>query len=481
MGSGIRTSALVSAGRQQQYASEISAKMSHQNHHQQQQLNRMSGHRFSEYEDPARRQQQQQYDNNNNVGGRYLANYPTKISITAPSPMGSVRDVHGISDDSPPDTRGNEQATRIRHSADDQYMHMVERTSQLNLANNYKEGSVSSGSGNDSNGNYIEDDDDGEQEQSGAEERGGSKSRSQLIDELLRTINDDSFNDLVGFNDKATSNAAQTGGRSDQISATQLANLNRPRSAMAASSSGQNVASSGQQSKVYSSQQRGSTSSNSQRPNSLALNSNQQRQQIRPPGATFDNVIRRMSTNIVQNFNKMSNSLADQQDGGAGNKASTAVRKEKSSNPTNNLYVDNQVPIRRHSDNTINVPRIQVALSSPQSTSRLGLNQRASISASKLANKWKLSAKTSRRESSDKLSPNLSGALGYIRRHSSGNAAGNEQNQSNGQASSSLFSASPFKVNIAQPNQNCVALAYHSLLKVCQLDTSFKANTLIEW
>jgi hypothetical protein len=124
------------------------------------------------------------------------------------------------------------------------------------------------------------------------------------------------------------------------------------------------------------------------------------------------------------------------------------------------LYVDNQIPARRHSDNTINVPRIQVALSSPSSSgSRTNLNQRASLSASKLATKWKLTAKTNQREASDKLSPNLGGALGYIRRHSSGNTQGgnekasggqhhhHDQGQSNG-LGAQLLNASPFKVSV---------------------------------
>ena len=188
-----------------------------------------------------------------------------------------------------------------------------------------------------------------------------------------------------------------------------------------------------------------------------------------------------MSTNLVQNFNKMSSStLGGQQPGNsdsAGNQQyETSLRREKSSTSTytanNSLYVDNQIPARRHSDNTINVPRIQVALSSPQSAcSRTNLNQRAAVSASKLANKWKLSAKTNQREATDKLSPNLSGALSYMRRHSSGNTTNNnnnansnsgnsnqsEQNQSNGHVSNLLnLNASPFKVSIEARATRCL-------------------------
>lgn len=439
--------------------------------------------RFNEYDEPSKRPQSSSPTNNfasgsNNINNRNniyrQTNLPisTKISITAPSPMGSMREVNRGSADS--HTISNQliynNNNRCRRQEDFQ---LIERTSELSL-NNYDQqsnnkqhreifreeqtdyyGSASSvgasttGISSRRNGSADAINYDMQHlsttDPAGATAEDNVKSRSQLIDELLKTINDDSFNDIVDFNNKISQqqemrpksaiDGSQQQRFSPNTSANQLAN-----------SPGR---------------QTGLTSSSMNRPNSLALGNNnimpnqqQQNRSITNNPSTFDNVFRRMSTNIVQNFNKMSGldqttttTINIPNDSNA-----AGLRREKSSNMcANSLYVDNQIPARRHSDNTINVPRIQVALSSPQAShgSRSNLNQRASVSASKLANKWKLSAKTNQRESSDKLSPNLSSALGYMRRHSSGNTTGSEKNESNNhQTSNLLFSTSPFKVSL---------------------------------
>lgn len=347
-----------------------------------------------------------------------VANLTTKISITAPSPRGSIREVNRILTDPKVNSQVDGSSTSSINRRQ-QGEHMIEKmTSELNLNSNC----------------YISDFDQVNQVEEAQEveqKEGDNKSRSELIDELLKTINDDSFNDLVDFNNKVT---AQTSSSSRQLTAAQLANSNRPKSAIDSSASN------------YSSQNRQSSSSTT-RPSSLALNQNQQNQRVSATPSTFDNVIRRMSTNFVQNFNKISATNLNSQDHQQQQEPNSSLRREKSSTYNNNLYVDNQVPARRHSDNTINIPRIQVALSSPQTARPVGLNQRASVSASKLANKWKLSAKTNKREASDKLSPNLSSIGGYIRRHSSGNTTGNDQTQSNGQTANLLINSSPFKVS----------------------------------
>ena len=387
---------------------------------------KMSRNRASDQDDQFARQQLQ-YMNQSNL--------PTKISITAPSPRGSVREVNRVVADS--QSASSQLASRrLQQQQQRQEDQMIERASELSLS------SLDRDEGEDSNSGS------GTLYQVGCEpdqavDVAGDKSRSQLIDELLRTINDDSFNDLVDLNNKYSAQASGI----LQPSASQLANANRPKSAIDGSQaqreSGNNFPV-GRQLPQQPRQQGGAG------PRTLSGAPKQQQQQQQQPNpssagsSTFDNVIRRMSTNFVQNFNKMSTSTlanVEQQE-------LVGVRREKSSTNTNSLYVDNQVPTRRHSDNTINVPRIQVALSSPQTyNSRPNLNHRASVSASKLANKWKLTAKTNRREASDRLSPNLGGALGYMRRHSSGNTTGNEQGHSNSQASSSLFNTSPFKVS----------------------------------
>lgn len=368
----------------------------------------------------------------------------TKISITAPSPMGSTRDMSLLAQSPDNQLRRFQQgssaaATAAAAAAAASEQQMIERMNELSM----------SGTGYDTSElldeniraspmlNQQTNQSDDEQTRTPNEEK--ERSRSQLIDELLKTINDDSFNDLVDFNNKFT---AQTSGSGTQLTAAQLANANRPKSAMDSTQT-LNTTLYKQQAATSSNRSQAS-GANSTRPSSLALNANQTNA---APPSTFDNVIRRMSTNFVQNFNKMSNSTLSNFD----SHDSSALRREKSSQQANSLYVDNQVPARRHSDNTINIPRIQVAPSSPSAGSRAGgLNQRASVSASKLANKWKLSAKSNKRESSDKLSPNLSGALGYMRRHSSGNTTGRGNDrggQSNGQGSHSLLNASPFKVS----------------------------------
>lgn len=486
---------------------------------------------------PSRQQQQQQQQH-------YLYNYPTSINITAPSPMGSVRDMSRASlasstADTPTEgqkfttvgaNRASVQLNRQlpalanmhnkRHSHQDVSVtaaaaaaaaatsnnhqsadyQLADRTSQMSLSNQ-----VSSGAGQQEKRSSASMSKqaaasrcdvsarEGDGDQSTPQE--DDKSRSKLIDELLKTINDDSFNDFIDFNNRLSASANEM----------DSANANRPKSAIGIGGSpldtsgtgqlrGQSATSSGSSTNQHQ-QQTGDASS---RPRTLNLNSgatpatnqgasansqlNQhQRYQSRgsicvpaagsnnQPSSTFDNVIRRMSTNIVQNFNKMSGTTLGNQTTGLSSdnyhhqqlldssSSSTNLRREKSSTSTytaNSLYVDNQVPARRHSDNTINVPRIQVALSSPQTSgSRANLNMRAGVSATKLANKWKLTAKTNQREASDKLSPNLGGALGYIRRHSSGNTKGeatsnnnSEQNQSNG-LGAGLLNMSPFKVS----------------------------------
>lgn len=418
---------------------------------------------------------------------RYLQQTPTKISITAPSPMGSVRDMSALisANQQEPSSQAARQAARYSQpmgASSSAEAQMIERMNELSM----------SGPGYDSlgdlnptehnNNNHISNQrhhrsasvllgqSNEHQDQRSAQAVGEEKeqSRSQLIDELLKTINDDSFNDLVDFNNKfaaqTSGNNANSNSSQQLLTAAQLANANRPKSAMdstqiVASNSGASNYASGSSSLLYKQQnssnsgpttnrgqQTSGHTSNSARTSSMALGPGNQTNTPLP--STFDNVIRRMSTNFVQNFNKMSNStLANFEPHDSSN-----LRREKSSQqqhqPTNSLYVDNQVPTRRHSDNTINIPRIQVAPSSPAGSRACGLNQRASVSASKLANKWKLTAKGGKKESSDKLSPNLSGALGYMRRHSSGNTTGNDRSgQSNGQASNSLLNASPFKVS----------------------------------
>lgn len=432
----------------------------------------MSAHRASFAATTAEFEEQLRSQTTNNINrqhqqqqSRFLHQQATKISITAPSPMGSTRDMSALiaSQDSQQQQSHNQQQLRRfqqgSSSSASSEAHMIERMGELSMsATGYDTSQVdedfrpSSMLSQTNEGGCASDND----QVTPNEEK--ERSRSQLIDELLKTINDDSFNDLVDFNNKF---AAQTSGAGsgNQLTAAQLANANRPKSAMDSNHQSQQTVSSSsssykQQQTVNSNrnQQSAATANSGGRPSSLALGAAASNQTNTALPSTFDNVIRRMSTNFVQNFSKMSNSTL----GNFEPHDSSALRREKSSQQTNSLYVDNQVPARRHSDNTINIPRIQVAPSSPSAGSRAGgLNQRASVSASKLANKWKLSAKSSKRESSDKLSPNLSGALGYMRRHSSGNTTGgggggggsDRSGQSNGQASHSLLNASPFKVS----------------------------------
>lgn len=426
--------------------------------------NKMSGQRFNEYDDPLHRiissggskQQQQQQQKGAGNNSNRLVNLPsTKISITAPSPMGSMREVNRASADSQQLIYGHRNSYQDGTSYQNQ---LIEQTSELSL-NSLQDDQYSSSNNNDNN--RLDDDNLSNNNDDNNSNQPNSKSRSQLIDELLKTINDDSFNDFVDFNNKYAATSQQQ----------------RPKSAIdgTAQTSGANR---------FSSTNQSAGNTNYNRPNSLALggqnqstqnqnlSANQQHRNSATP-STFDNMFRRMSTNLVQNFNKIgatldqsmaSNSSTiiindNNNNSSSYNNNANNLRREKSSNTcnANNLYVDNsQVPARRHSDNTINIPRIQVALSSPSAShsSRTNLNQRASVSASKLANKWKLNAKTNQREASDKLSPNLGGALGYMRRHSSGNTTGNDSShpQSNGTSATSttanlLLNASPFKVS----------------------------------
>lgn len=448
--------------------------------------NRMgSHHRFSDYEgyDSVSQQRPASRSSSRQI------NLPTSINITAPSPMGSVREVNRTTADlqsvefpqlmsaaSSSSKLNQHQRYSVSQLAagsasaiaptnrrqDDQ---MFDMASQLSLNNQNQNSQSSSGTKRYEDESELE-----HQHQQNEHRQHDEKSRSQLIDELLRTINDDSFNEFIDFNNKFVASKMAAG---HVPSAMELANSNRPKSAMdggqsqsrynsglpstsqtsaATTSRPQQQSQQQQQQQQQVSSASTSTSAN-QRPRTLNLGSNQQQQ---PSRTTFDNVIRRMSTNFVQNLNKMSastlgtNTVAT---GSGDNNQDSSLRREKSSTSSysNSLYVDNQVPARRHSDNTINVPRIQVALSSPQaSNSRTNLNQRATVSASKLANKWKLTAKTNQREAGDKLSPNLGGALSYMRRHSSGNTNNNEQNQSNGHGSHLLLNASPFKVSFSK-------------------------------
>lgn len=404
----------------------------------------------------------------------------TKISITAPSPRGSIREVNRASNES--QTLEPQMFALRRHHHHHQQQQLdeqtiIDRTSELSLGASSKSSNQDDHhrsrlldqdnfdqDNNNGGANHLGDagdhehsDDLDHHHNNRVKGPGSDKSRSQLIDELLRTINDDSFNDFVDFNNKFS---AQTSGGNNsahhQLTAAQLANSNRPKSAIDGIMTSPSSSSQRQQ------QQQQQQASGS-RPSSLALDANKQHRQYQSSHrasatpSTFDNMFRRMSTNFVQGFNKMGSNLSgsenqqqQQQQQQNTQQDNNGLRREKSSTYANNLYVDNQVPARRHSDNTINIPRIQVALSSPQ-TPRPGLNQRASVSASKIANKWKLTAKTNQREASDKLSPSLGGALGYMRRHSSGNTTGNEQSQSNGQTSHLLLNTSPFKVSLNAP------------------------------
>lgn len=361
---------------------------------------------------------------------------PTKISVTAPSPMGSLRDINRLTSSLGLDsacTGGSMSTSQSKQRIKQLYKHdqdLAERASQLSLTDH--QGLL----------NLV---DDGsaplagpldQLDQHGSDaiplDKEGERSRSQLIDELLRTINDDSFNNFVDLNNKYAAKSAggslsssPCAGSSAGVGSTGNTSQPRPKSAMDSVCIDKLT-----------------TSNVATRPRALGAGSNS-RQSQQQSQSTFDNVIRRMSTNLVQNFNKIGSTnlgTTEQQDGSRRDKT-------PSHGYANTLYVDNQVPTRRHSDNTINIPRIQVALSSPQAgNSRAAINQRASMSATKLANKWKLSAKSNQREASDKLSPNLAGALGYMRRHSSGNTTGNNQGQSNG-PSTNLFNSSPFKVS----------------------------------
>lgn len=414
---------------------------------------KMSG-RYSDFSEELFAKQQQQLRSQQASS----SNLPTKISITAPSPRGSMREVNRNSNDSQIleaqmyTGRRQQQQQQQQQQYDEQMM--VDRTSELSLTGGSSRFDATTEGGEDNNDlqdNYQADG----QESKRPKSAGSEKSRSQLIDELLRTINDDSFNDFVDFNNKFAASSS-AGNSSQQFTAAQLANSNRPKSALDGASSS-SAARQQQQSSSYSSsarqQQQQQQQPSGSRPSSLALDAKRASRSGATPSA-FDNVIRRMSTNFVQGFNKMGSNLSNP-DNNQSNllqqqaAADTSLRREKSSTYANSLYVDNQVPARRHSDNTINIPRIQVALSSPQQPRPGGLNQRASVSASKLANKWKLSAKSNQREASDKLSPSLGGALGYMRRHSSGNTTGgNEQSQSNGQTSHLLLNTSPFKVSL---------------------------------
>lgn len=445
--------------------------------------NRMSNHhRYSDYDgyDPSSNQvqaRQQQQQPLSRPPSRQI-NLPTSINIVAPSPMGSLRDVsHRTSVDSShsslqqtPNFSPSSSSTKLnqhqqhhqrysisqigavgstsRQRLQDDYQNQIssQMAQQLNLNSSSYHQQSSSSSSLDNNNHQLQ----------ANQKHTDDKSRSQLIDELLKTINDDSFNDFIDFNNKYTAAKAGASGRSsasgaDQLSAVELANSNRPKSAIDGGAQLRSTSGGSQLIGPSGSQQQ----QQQHRPRTLNLNSNNDDNgnnynncnnnnnnnnsgQPNNNRTTFDNVIRRMSTNFVQNFNKMSATTlgansntsgvtittGDQQDLLS---SSSNLRRERSStstanNQTNSLYVDNQIPARRHSDNTINVPRIQVGLSSPQASgSRINLNQRATASASKIANKWKLSAKTNQREASDKLSPNLGGALSYMRRHSSGN------------------------------------------------------------
>lgn len=396
---------------------------------------RMNQQRFTDYIDEpqvaCRNFQNSQQQNSNLL---------TKISITAPSPMGSVRDVNRLSSstiglDSSSDTRPEQGASSSgfskRHQLHDLESELVERTSQLTLADHHQQ-QLNLIDDELSASSFQKDQDEDPQE---ILDRDGERSRSQLIDELLKTINDDSFNNFVDLNNKYAAKSATCSPNSSPLpgsTAGAPGSSPRPKSAMDS---------------VYADKHHGSQQSSSSRQRALGVGQANQKHPQQSASA-FDNVIRRMSTNLVQNFNKMSTSTllnTEHQDSSARDRGS-------SHSYTNSLYVDNQVPVRRHSDNTINIPRIQVALSSPQTSgSRSTLNQRASVSASKLANKWKLTAKTNQRESTDKLSPNIGGALGYMRRHSSGNTTGNNnQGQSNGPGTNLLFNSSPFKVSLVR-------------------------------
>lgn len=449
-----------------------------------------------------RMSQQSQQPLDRHSSRQQLYNLPTSINVTAPSPMGSTRDVSRIAPsqqfgESPliEASGGRCQSPAIkRHSHQDVLTNcdqqLIDKTSQISLGSGGSGGSASSAAGRRSIANcqpaaaaasaMTAQDEQQEAEQD-------DKSRSKLMDELLRTINDDKFNEFIDLNNRLSAATKSAGANSqpDQVNcaggggqAIDPVNANRPKSALGGggnssswyTTGGQQT--SGRQSACSPRPPQtlnlgGGGQSTSQRTGYQARGSicvpNAQQQQ----SSTFDNVIRRMSTNLVQNFNKIGAGATSgqQQQAQLSEMSGSAnpLRREKSSTSTytNSLYVDNQVPARRHSDNTINVPHIQVALSSPSSSSsRTNLNQRASLSASKLATKWKLTAKTNQREASDKLSPNLGGALGYIRRHSSGNTqqggsnekvahhgnGTNDQNQSNG-LGAQLFNASPFKVS----------------------------------
>lgn len=366
----------------------------------------------NELDDPYRNiKQNQQPRLSTQMNPRHSSQQPTRISITAPSPMGSMKDVNRASMRS----QQVDLSGQFQSNVDDQ---LIERTRDLRLEADQSD--------------EVNDLVDTQSPQADAtaapavkeeQEREQDKSRSQLIDELLSRINDDSFNDIVDLNNKFASIKEQSTIRA------------RPKSAMDGMQ-----ASSSQRAQQY--QPRSSGGSQRPRKSVAAPGRTASGQQ---QGSTFDNVIRRMSTNIVQNFNRMSATTlgaTDQQD------HIESSSRRGIANYANSLYVENQVPTRRHSDNTINIPKIQVGHSSPQSQgSRSSLNQRGSSSVTKLANKWKMSAKTNQKESSDKLSPTLNSALGYMRRHSSGNTTDKDQNQSNGHSSNLLFSASPFKVS----------------------------------
>ena len=484
---------------------------------------------------PASRQQQQ-------PGFRL----PTAINITAPSPMGSVRDVARLESPSAQVAPGSHSQQANPSSGSNQDELAARLANQLNLAHQLEYQSSSAATMADGQ----------QQDEQGAPGPADDKSRSQLIDELLRSINDDSFNEYIDFNNKlvaasrtqsqAGPNQASSGGgqfepgqsaNSEQVQFEQM--QPRPRSAMDATQANRAGASGasarGQAASAGSARPRtlnlaspadspnpsgllrssagrssvciASASASSSSSVSVSQYQNNNHHHHQQSSSTFDNVIRRMSTNLVQNFaQKMSSntqlsSLANEQgqisvtstsattnsttfnnnnntnlldmhqlqqtncrQSLSANSSNQNLRREKSSASTstayaaNSLYVDNQVPARRHSDNTINVPRIQVALSSPQAGgSRTNLNQRASASASRLANKWKTSAKTTNNqkgEACDKLSPNLGGALSYMRRHSSGNTTdkGNQNNdsgQSNG-LGAQLLNVSPFKVSLGR-------------------------------
>jgi len=470
---------------------------------------------------------------------------PTSINITAPSPMGSVRDMSGrVSADSQASLETQlyaggqqqlQQGGRRQQAAGRELADLVGQMSvgqpggAATVAPQEHHQSVAGwpivqqaqleGGGAASSGASSEP----ELQTKTGGAANNDKSHSQLIDELLRTINDDSFNEYIDFNNKL---AAATRTQSQQAAHTGPAleglgqggeQQQRPRSAIEAlgheplglplASRSQAVSPSGRPRTLNLASMPAGQARSAAGRSSVCLASSSsnyqthQQQQQQQQGSTLDNVIRRMSTNLVQNITSKigSTSLAAAasssnlvQSSGAihayGKQANSDLantnqnahlRREKSSNSamgaqaslcgssvtsgaaaagqtgyTNSLYVDNQVPARRHSDNTINVPRIQVALSSPQASgSRTNLNQKASVSASKLATKWKTTAKSNQREASDKLSPNLGGALSYMRRHSSGNTTDknstnhSDQNVSNG-LGAQLLNVSPFKVSL---------------------------------